>query len=152
MNDVLGTFVDMIVSIVIMFIAPVIICSAIEDRLEQEYVNNVTAGFARIIGVKGEITADDYETFIDRLEAAGHIYEPEIRCGKLIYEPVYRDDVFTGEVREYRADIYNAAIVDAVRTYGRFVFMYDDLVYVRINGRNGRSTFEYRVINSGGTG
>ena len=97
-TEPLGILIDIIAAIAVMFVAPMLICSGIKERLTEAQVQELTDSYVENICRHGYIDAAGYEAYLYRLGAAGAQKCVTISCYETVYEPVYSGETFTGEI------------------------------------------------------
>ena len=100
-SEPLGMLADIAAAVVIMFIFPILCVMGMREKLTDRYVHGIARQFVEAVCSEGCIDENLYEAFIARIAAAGGGREIDITETIPRYEPVYVNDIFTGEVAEF---------------------------------------------------
>lgn len=75
MADILVKFVGVILSVVLLLIAPVVITSFADDLTIQRTAYNTVTNFTDVVADKGVLTKDDFESFMTSLHTTGILFD-----------------------------------------------------------------------------
>lgn len=129
-NAAPAIMVDIAAAVLVMLIIPALICLCYEDKILSDYALRLTADFTDDICERGYLGTDSYSAFINGLNSTGNIYEISFSDRHKVYEPIYADGVFTGEIEEYECEYYDGEIFGDLERNGRFDMEYGDIFTV----------------------
>lgn len=78
MSDTLITIVAIFLAAILMFVFPLMSVTERNDDIAQNVVQTATSEFVNKISTTGAIKANDYETYLQKLESTGNTYSVEI--------------------------------------------------------------------------
>ena len=82
--------VDIIIAIIVLFIAPILFFSQKEDALSQTVVQTETKNFVNEVRSNGYLTWDQYQQFLSKLSQTGLTYDVGLEHKLHLLEPEYR--------------------------------------------------------------
>ncbi len=112
----------MLVAIGVMFVFPV--RWAEEKQKENEFyiIEQTVDDFGKRLCSDGRMTGEEYIALNNILSSVGGYYTTEIEWYKTVFEPVYETGMFTGEIFEYDAVMYNGEIMNEIENNGFIYF------------------------------
>ena len=138
MNDTVMTVIAIFLAAVLMFGIPTILLAERQDDIAQTKVTEVTATFTNDIAIKGKITQDDYNAFIDLLNATGNTYDVEFEIQHLDTNPGKKVNISTrdqiGENIYYST--YTNEVMDKLDKGQDYLLKKGDNVIVTIKNTN----------------
>lgn len=112
----LSKIIAIILSVVLMFIVPMLYMAQKQDVITQSYVSNKTTEFIDSIKNSGYISMEMYMDYIHKIDATNNLYNIEIVHAKKVVEPLYDDN--TGEFLEdnyiYYVNTYQDKILETL--------------------------------------
>ena len=75
MDETPISIIAILVSTIIMFIAPLILIADRSDDISQLLAQTATAEFVNEVVTSGKITTDNYQSFVTSLQSSGNTYE-----------------------------------------------------------------------------
>lgn len=133
-SEPLGMLADIAAAIVIMFILPLMCVTGMSERLADRYLRGTAEQFVEAVCSRGYIDESLYEAFLSRIAGVGGGRQVGITETIPRYEPVYVNNVFTGEISEFSeirgteeilAGIYSENGYDGAADAGICVEIYD---------------------------
>jgi hypothetical protein len=116
--NVFGRVTAVVIAIILMFIVPMQLHSQQQDQISQDYVKVATKDFERKIVESGKITIDDYEEFLEKLNATGNLYKINITHSHTIIDPKYSsttvDSTKTKDLAKYTTNTYTDSILNEI--------------------------------------
>ena len=82
MDDILTSIFAIILSVILMFIFPLLTMSDRTDDISQLTVDIATTEFVDEVRTSGVITLDEYEKFLDNIGSTGNDYRVELEVKK----------------------------------------------------------------------
>lgn len=139
MGDSLITVVVIMLAAVLMFVFPMMAVSERSDDISQLTVQTATTEFVDNIRATGKITIEDYDKFIQTINAGGNTYEVEMEA-KILDENVgikvtqeEKDKI--GENDYY--SMYTTQIMESLNSsQGRLKLKEGDMVLVSVKNTN----------------
>lgn len=150
--DAFGKIVEILVSVILLFIAPLFIVAGMKDISNQIYVNTQTTLFVDTIRNRGYVDKELYESYINMLGTTGNIYDI-----KLVHSGQMYDDNY----EKYYLEYYNDEILSGIENEN-YKMCIGDLFSVEIKQENkslfdkmmgiilGNSNEEKSVLSYGG--
>ncbi len=111
-SDALGKMIDITSAIVIMMIIPIIWTIGMQEKLVMKYARICGSDFVEDVCHHGGISRNRYEVFLNGLAAPGKGFEVELECRSRVYEPLYENGIFTGDVSYHESVGYTGQILD----------------------------------------
>ncbi len=143
MSDIQGKLVDLIIGVLIMFIAPVLYFNKTAQSSEELIIRQYTAAFVENVCTHGYLSKTMYEDYIRQLLEQDAVLLVELEHSEQIQEPVYIRNpedantfLFSGEIRSYETVTYTDEILERIsQSNGRYEMNADDYfkVIVRLN-------------------
>lgn len=142
MGDTVIVIIVIGLSVVLMFVFPLMTMADRTDDIAQLTIETATSDFVNAIVVKGEITPADYQSFIQTITSTGNTYDVEIEVQVLDENPgkktTQTDRTTIGENEYYI--ITTSQILDVIDPDGGTPKSYGvkegDFVFVRIKNTN----------------
>lgn len=132
LSKVLAVFL----TIVAMFIAPIIIQAQLQDNTLQSTVYAMTDDFVEQIRAQGKITQDMYLEFIQRLDATDLLYDVKITHSHSTVVPVYDSTGATIATKTVDNITYTQDILASVyETEGVYLMNKGDMISVSVTNR-----------------
>ena len=75
MDETMISVIAIIISSIIMFMAPLVLISDRADDISQLLAQTATAEFVNEVVTSGKITSDNYQRFVSSLQSSGNTYE-----------------------------------------------------------------------------
>lgn len=91
MGDSAVTIIAIFLAAILMFVFPLMTMADKSDDVAQLSVQNATTEFTNKIRTTGQISQDDYDSFILTLSSTGNSYDAEITVQKLDQNPAKKD-------------------------------------------------------------
>lgn len=139
MGESLTTIVAIFLAAILMFVFPLMSISERNDDIAQLGVQTATVEFVDNIRTTGKITEDNYNSFIQTLNATGNTYDVEMEVKVLDENPgkkttwAVKDKI--GENIYY--SVYNAQIEQALHsTDKKYTLKEGDIVSVSVKNTN----------------
>ena len=88
MYDILGKFWAFVFGVMVLFVGTVTLFAQKQDTIVQNYVDSATEEFVDISRATGQISREQYEQMIRKLDATGNVYDVEITHYKEKTAPV----------------------------------------------------------------
>jgi len=140
MSDTFITIIAVMAVALIMFIFPIMATANQNDSITQTSVQTMVAEFVNKAAKEGKISSNNYEEFIQKLDATGNTYSVEIEVqhlddnpgskgsgidviGENIYYSVYTNEIETkiqnnGAYQLYKGDYVKAKVKNTNVTFG----------------------------------
>lgn len=139
-----GTIVVIVISIVVLFVGPVMTMADKTDDAVNLTVQSATTEFVNKIKKTGKLTQDDYDNFILTLSATGNTYDVEIILQILDENPAKKSNgarQVIGDNVYYSK--YTSQVLDELRS-GVISLKEGDIVIVRVKNSNRTPAAEFR--------
>lgn len=124
--DAFGKIVEIIITVILLFVAPLYIVAGMKDISNQIYLNTQTTMFVDTVRNQGYIDSSLYESYCNMLESTGNIYDIEM----IHYCQMYDDNY-----NKYYYEYYNDSIIPALND-GEYLMNSGDLFSVKIVMKN----------------
>ena len=142
MGDTVIVIIVIALSVVLMFVFPLMTMSDRTDDVAQLTVETATSDFVNSIVVKGKITPEDYQSFLQTITSTGNTYDVEIEVQVLDENPgkktTQTDRTTIGENEYYI--ITTSQVLDVIDPDGGTPKSYGlkegDFVFVRTKNTN----------------
>jgi len=140
MSDTFITIIAVMAVALIMFIFPIMATANQNDSITQTSVQTMVAEFVNKAAKEGKISSNNYEEFIQKLDATGNTYSVEVEVqhlddnpgskgssidviGENIYYSVYTNEIETkiqnnGAYQLYKGDYVKAKVKNTNVTFG----------------------------------
>lgn len=139
-----GTIVVIVISIVVLFVGPVMTMADKTDEAVNLTVQSATTEFVNKIKKTGKLTQDDYDNFILTLSATGNTYDVEIILQILDENPAKKSNgarQVIGDNVYYSK--YTSQVLDELSS-GVISLKEGDIVIVRVKNSNRTPAAEFR--------
>lgn len=132
--DSFGKIVALLISIVLLFITPLIYTAEKQDIITQNYIAFETTKFVDSIKNTGYLSDDMYFSFIKNLDATNLLYDIEIVHSHKVVEPIYDEttDTFLNDYNTYTYNTYQDEILEALDSIGSYYFTKEDYISVQL--------------------
>lgn len=121
MSDIQGKVVDLIIGVLVLFIAPVLYFNKTAQSSAEMLISQYTAAFVENVCTHGYLSRTMYEEYIREILEQNAILAVEIEHSEQITEPVYIEDVenagnyvFTGDIRSYNRSTYTDEVLEVI--------------------------------------
>lgn len=135
--DSFGKIIAILISVLVLFIAPVLYLAQKQDAIVQNYVTRETIAFVDAVKNNGYLTKDMYDTYIQKLADTDNLYDIFMEHGHKIINPVYSDaDIFQNDISIYYSSSYEDDILDKLYETGIYQLQQEDYLSVQVMNRN----------------
>lgn len=142
MGDSVVVIIVIALSVVLMFVFPLMTMADRTDDIAQLTVETATSDFVNSVVVKGKITPEDYQTMVQMLTSTGNTYDVEIEVQVLDENPgkktTQTDRTTVGENEYYI--ITTSQVLDVIDPDGTVPRPYGlkegDIVSVKVKNTN----------------
>ncbi len=142
MGDTVIVIIVIALSVVLMFVFPLMTMADRTDDIAQLTIETATSDFVNSIVVKGKITPEDYQSFLQTITSTGNTYDVEIEVQVLDENPgkktTQTDRTTIGENEYYI--ITTSQVLDVIDPDGGTPKSYGlkegDFVFVRTKNTN----------------
>lgn len=138
MGDTLITVVAIALAAVLMFVFPLMSIAERTDDISQLAVNSATVEFTDKVRTTGKLTLDDYEKFIQTINATGNSFDVELQIMQLDENPGQK--VTQAEMTKIGENVYynkyTSQIEEELNKSGRIKLKEGDMFYVTIQNTN----------------
>jgi hypothetical protein len=126
--------VAILISVLLLFIAPLMYMAQKQDMISQIYVSNETTKFIDSIKNTGVLSSDMYDAFIRRLAATNISYRISLTHGHKKVEPLYDDvsSTFTENYVTYYYNTYEKSIRKELEDKGEYLFSQGDYISIEV--------------------
>ncbi len=124
--DAFGKIVEIIITVILLFIAPLYIVMGMKDISNQIYLSTQTSLFVDTVRNQGYIDESLYESYINSLESTGNVYDIQM---------IHHCQMFDENHDKYYLENYNDVIVPEIYKSGYDMYA-GDLFSVRIVMKN----------------
>ena len=124
--DALGKIVEILITVILLFIAPLYIIAGMKDISNQVYLNTQMTLFVDTVRNQGYIDESLYESFVNSLESTGNVYDIKM---------IHYCQMYDEEYNNYYMESYNDLIVPKIYEDGYMMSM-GDLFSVEIIMKN----------------
>lgn len=146
MSEPIGVLTDILVAVAVMFIIPTMLCSTMADRIADMYVGQAADSFEEAICSHGYIDSNTYEAMLSKINSVGPIRHVDIVCSTTVWEPVYENGIFTGNIVSYERDSGTDEILEIVYEKGKYMLRQNDTVEVTVWNDAGSLVFVTGVV------
>jgi len=137
MDDTFITIIAIFLAAILMFIFPLMTLADRNDDVTQLAVQTATTEFVDEIRRTGELTLDQYNSFISSIASTGNAYDVELQFQILDENPAKKTSqagvVIIGENIYY--SVYTTQIEDRLNTASEYVLKEGDIVSVSVKNR-----------------
>lgn len=124
--DAFGKIVEIIISVILLFIAPVFIVAGIKDISNQIYVNTQTVLFVDTIRNQGYMDKELYESYLNGLSATGNVYDINM---------IHSGQMYGDDYEKYYIDFFSDEILTHIKT-DKYKMCMGDLFLVELKQKN----------------
>ena len=124
--DAFGKIVEIIITVILLFVAPLYIVAGMKDISNQIYLNTQTTIFVDTVRNQGYVDSSLYESYCNMLESTGNIYDIEM---------IHYCQMYDEEYNKYYYSYYNDNIIPMIYDSG-YLMNSGDLFSVRIVMKN----------------
>ncbi|BCN30246.1 hypothetical protein [Anaeromicropila herbilytica] len=132
--DSFSKIVAIIISILLLFVAPLMYLTQKQDMISQVYVSNETASLVDSIRNTGYLSSEMYTAFLRKISATNVSYQISIVHAHKLVEPLF-DDVtasYTDEYVSYYENTYDEDIRKALEENGEYSFSKGDYITIKV--------------------
>lgn len=140
MDDILISIFAIVLSVILMFIFPLLTMADRTDDVSQLTVDIATVEFVDEVRTTGIITKSEYEKFTSNIATTGNTYNIELEVSvkdenpgrKMTMDSSTNDDI--GENVYY--SIYTSQIMDSIKNNGEYILKEGDVFSVSVKNTN----------------
>lgn len=127
MSDTLMVVIGIFVAVILMFIFPLMSLSERSDDISQSVVQTATAEFVDKVSIAGKIKPEDYEAYVQTINATGNSYEIGIEVQHLDENPGKKSVITSGKLvgENIRYSTYTTEILGKMYQTGAASQSYD---------------------------
>ncbi len=129
--DSFGKIVEILLTIILLFIAPLFIVAGIKDISTQTYINTQTTLFVDTVRNQGFIDRSLYDSYLKSLNISGNVYEIKMTHSCQMFDKNYN---------KYYMDYLNEDIFKGIEA-GGYLMNNGDMFSVKVISK-GKSLFE----------
>lgn len=146
----LGTIIDMLLVVIVMFLFPVIWMAQKSDYLVNTQAQNATNEFITNVCERGYLDEEMYKAFMTNLSAGGTVYSVDMEHRQTVFEPEYAAGAFTGNVMEYEKEQFTDTILETIYDKGAYLLDKGDTFKVTITlaGEGLAQTFTMSLLGA----
>lgn len=135
MGDSLTTIVAIFLAAILMFVFPLSAISEMNDQEALAMVQTYTTEFVDQIRAKGKITVEDYDAYIQKLNATGNSYDVNFEVQIADSNPGKKtENQQIGDTTYY--GIYTSQVQSALNSNGQYNLKEGDYVNVSVKNTN----------------
>lgn len=135
MGDSLTTIVAIFLAAILMFVFPLSAISEMNDQEALAMVQAYTTEFVDQIRAKGKITVEDYDAYIQKLNATGNSYDVNFEVQIADSNPGKKtENQQIGDTTYY--GVYTTQVVNALNGNGQYKLKEGDYVNVSVKNTN----------------
>ena len=135
MGDSLITIVAIFLASILMFVFPLSAISEMNDNEALAMVQSYTTEFVNQIRSKGKITQEDYNAYIQKLNATGNSYDVNFEVQIADSNPGKKtDNQQIGDTTYY--GVYTSQVMDELSNNGQYILKEGDFVNVSVKNTN----------------
>lgn len=145
--DSFDKIVGILISVILLFLVPLMYLAQKQDVITQLFVSNKTTQFVDSIKNTGFLSYDMYLSFMKQMESTNNIYNIELTHAHKVIEPVY-DETSNNYMEDYIIHYYNTyqdEILSEISSKGEYRFNQGDYVSIKIENKN--KTYATRLQN-----
>ena len=133
----LSKIIAIILSVILMFIAPLLYMAQKQDVISQSYVSNKTTEFIDSIKNSGYISMQMYMDYINKIDATNNLYNIEIVHAKKVVEPLYNENSgnFLEDNYIYYVNTYQDKILETLDKGEDYKFSQGDYISITVVNR-----------------
>lgn len=133
----LSKIIAIILSVILMFMAPFMYMAQKQDAISQTYVSNETTAFIDSIKNSGYISMEMYMDYIHKIDATNNLYKIEIVHAQKIVEPLYDDNTgsFLDDYYTYYVNAYQDKILETLDQGNDYKFNQGDYISIKVVNR-----------------
>lgn len=123
----------------LLFLVPIKDMADKQDAIVQSYVSQETTKLIDAVRNNGYLTADMYDTYLDRLDKTGNLYTIEIVHKHEVINPIYNEDTgdFLHDTSINYYNTYNEGILtELYEGSGTYQFNQGDYVSIKLYNKN----------------
>lgn len=152
MDDILGRIVDYFISIFSMFLLPICLLGLMQIRISQVYVMDQTAVFVNSCCLRGYISKEMYDDYLQTLNKTGLNYQVNLTIKRKNYEPDYQKGedgklYFTGNILTYPEDIFEDSYLLYLLNKQGIIYLQEE-DYFKTTVQNLTETAGSRILRS----
>lgn len=132
MHEPVGILIDILVAIAVMFVIPMKLNTNMAEQIADIHVNRAVESFEETVCANGCIDSNVYDAFLEKLNIAGPGRHVDIICRTTVWEPVYDENIFTGEVISYERESGIEEVLDIMYEKGKYNLRNNDTVEVTV--------------------
>lgn len=142
----LSKIIAIILSVILMFIVPIMYMAQKQDVISQSYVSNETTVFIDNIKNSGYISMEMYMDYIHKIDATNNLYSIEMVHANKIVEPLYDENTgtFLEDYYIYYVNTYQDKILETLDQGKDYKFNQGD--YISITVVNQTKTIATRLM------
>ena len=134
MSDTLITIIAIFVAAIVMFVFPVMYIAKSNEQISQSNVQALTNDFVNTARTTAKITKEDYNAFIQKINATGNKFDAEIEIQVLDENPRKVNNTSIGENLYY--SVYTSDIEEQLREQGIYELKEGDVIRVTVKNTN----------------
>lgn len=135
MGDSLITIVAIFLASILMFVFPLSAISEMNDNEALAMVQSYTTEFVNQIRSKGKIAQEDYNAYIQKLNATGNSYDVNFEVQIADSNPGKKtDNQQIGDTTYY--GVYTSQVMDELSNNGQYILKEGDFVNVSVKNTN----------------
>lgn len=135
MGDSLTTIVAIFLAAILMFVFPLSAISEMNDQEALAMVQAYTTEFVDQIRAKGKITVEDYDAYVQKLNATGNSYDVNFEVQIADSNPGKKtENQQIGDTTYY--GVYTTQVVNALNGNGQYNLKEGDYVNVSVKNTN----------------
>ena len=134
--DYLGKVVAVAITVIAIFIAPVVNLANSNDDIVQSTVYSITTDFVADVRAQGKITQDMYMSFVSQLDNTGILYNIEMQHSYTSPVPEFDDTGKATGIEETENIVYTDDILKSVyETNGVYTMHKGDVFSITVSNR-----------------
>lgn len=138
MDDILTSIFAIILSVILMFIFPLLTMSDRTDDISQLTVDIATTEFVDEVRTSGVITLDEYEKFLDNIGSTGNDYRVELEVKIKDENPGRKMTKSSSENigENVYYSMYTSEIENIIKNKGEYILKEGDVFSASVNNTN----------------
>lgn len=136
MSDTFITIIAVMAVALVMFIFPLMATANQNDSITQTSVQTIVAEFVNKAAKEGKITSNNYEEFIQRLDATGNTYSVEIEVQHLDDNPGNKGSGIDVIGENIYYSVYTNTIVNELESSKMYKLNKGDYVKAKVENTN----------------
>lgn len=145
MSDTFITIIVIVVVGLVMFAFPLIATANQNDKITQTAVQALVSNFVNTAAKEGKITADNYDSFIQKLYATGNTYDVELEVQVLDDNPGKKGNNIDTIGENIAYSVYTNTIQNELDTKNVYLLKQGD--YIKAKVLNNNVTFGTQLKN-----